>query len=174
MSWGSFFDGLKISLHTCVQPEILKSHAISKLETTQTSSGHQKPIRNFYVLGQNVASESVSDIADLLLNRDLNEVYNFDGNNEESIGTIFIPEGFLPKKPRIVNPDIAQEIQRQFPSDKKLCGEVKQTVSDLIEKEVYKVLESFFKGRKSEAILVIQGIQSYQVQLKSFQILSDT
>ena len=150
-------------MHTCVRPEILKSHAISKLEKTQTASGHLKHVRNFYVLGQNVASESVSEIADLLLNRDVNEVYNFDGKNEESIGTIFIPEGYLPKRPRVVNPDISQEIQSQFPSDKKLSGEVKQTVSDLIEKEVYKVLESFFKGRKSEAILVVQGIQSYQV-----------
>ena len=110
-----------------------------------------------------MASESVSEIADLLLNRDVNEVYNFDGKNEESIGTLFIPEGYLPKRPRVVNPDISQEIQSQFPSDKKLSGEVKQTVSDLIEKEVYKVLESFFKGRKSEAILVVQGIHSYQV-----------
>ena len=147
----------------CLRTEILKSHAISKLEKIQTASGHLKPVRNFYVLGQNVASESVSEIADLLLNRDVNEVYNFDGKNEESIGTIFIPEGYLPKRPRVVNPDISQEIQSQFPSDKKLSGEVKQTASDLIEKQVYKVLESFFKGRKNEAILVIQGIQSYQV-----------
>ena len=56
-----------------------------------------------------MASESVSEIADLLLNRDVNEVYNFDGKNEESIGTIFIPEGYLPKRPRVVNQDIAQE-----------------------------------------------------------------
>ena len=90
-------------------------------------------------------------------------MYNFDGKNEESIGTIFIPEGYLPKRPRVVNPDIAQEIQTQFPLDKRLSGEVKQTVGDLIEKEVYKVLESFFQGRKNEAVLVIQGIQSYQV-----------
>ena len=40
---------------------------------------------------------------------------------------------------------------------------IEELPSDLIEKEVYKVLESIFKGRKSEAILVIQGIQSYQV-----------
>ena len=36
-------------------------------------------------------------------------MYNFDGKNEESIGTIFIPEGYLPKRPRVVNQDIAQE-----------------------------------------------------------------
>ena len=56
---------------------------------------------------------------------------------EMNLGTIFVPEGYIPKKPGIVNPDIADQISDQFPDDMKLQGEITQTSGDLAERYTY-------------------------------------
>ena len=154
-----------------IKQKMRKNYAVEKLLESKTDEGHFKRTREFYVLGQNIALESISETADLLLKRDLNEVFNFDG--ETQIGTIKVPESYLPKNARVVNPDIAQDIREQFPKvpedeqEKKLCGAIKQSVGDQVEKKVYEVLSSFYTNEKDQTVLIFQGILS----IKSFHFI---
>ena len=96
---------------------------------------------------------------DLLLKRDYPNIAAFDGSKNGMVGTIFIPESYLPKKPKVVNPEISDEIKSQFPDDKKLLGEIKQTKGDLLERKVYEALKEYFNNKPNENVLVIQGIE---------------
>ena len=57
------------------------------------------------ILGQNVIGESVPDIAKMLVRRDYGPIANFNGEQEEELGATFVPEGHIPKNPRIVMPE---------------------------------------------------------------------
>ena len=62
-------------------------------------SGKKLKIHEYYILGQNVATSSIHECVDLLLKRDYPEIVIFDGSIDGTVGPIFIPEGYLPKKP---------------------------------------------------------------------------
>ena len=116
-------------------------------------------VQEYYVLGQNVGTSSILELVELLLQRDYPKIAIFDGSKDGTIGPIFVPEGYLPKKPKIVDPDIAEDIKSQFPDDKNLQGDVKQTEGDLLERDVYDALQSHFKSRRDENVLIVQGLE---------------
>ena len=89
-----------------------------------------------------MARSSILDCIDLLLARDYPEVAAFDGSKNGMVGPIFIPEGYLPKKPKVIDPERADDIQAQYPDDKKLIGDIRQTKGDMFELcQVYDALK---------------------------------
>ena len=97
------------------------------------------------------------------MQRDYPNIAIFDGSKDGSVGPIFVPEGYLPKKPKVIDPDIAEEIQSQFPDYKKLRGDIKQTEGDLLERQVYQALQTHFKSRKNEDVLIVQGLEMVKI-----------
>ena len=47
----------------------------------------------------------------------------------------------------------------QFTDDKNLQGDIKQTEGDLLERDVYDALQSHFKSRQDENVLIVQGLE---------------
>ena len=98
----------------------------SKQNTVRDSSLHnrqfqnEQPPRDLFVVGQDVATDSVKDLTDFLLKRDYLEVAEFDGVDDGDVGTITVPETYIPKKPRVVEPEIADEVIANNPEDTKL------------------------------------------------------
>ena len=125
--------------------------------------GRRVNIQEYYILGQNIGITSILELVELLLQRDYPNIAIFDGSKDGSVGPIFVPEGYLPKKPKVIDPDIAEEIQSQFPDDKKLRGDVKQTEGDLLERQVYQALQTHFKSRKNEDVLIVQGLEMVKI-----------
>ena len=125
--------------------------------------GRRVNIQEYYILGQNIGTTSILELVELLLQRDYPNIAIFDGSKDGSVGPIFVPEGYLPKKPKVIDPDIAEEIQSQFPDDKKLRGDVKQTEGDLLERQVYQALQTHFKSRKNEDVLIVQGLEMVKI-----------
>ena len=121
--------------------------------------GKKVNVQDYYILGQNIGTSSILELVELLLKRDYPKIAIFDGSKDGAVGPIFVPEGYLPKKPKVVDPDIAQDIKSQFPEDKKLQGDVKQTEGDLLERQVYNSLQTHFKSRKKEDVLIVQGLE---------------
>ena len=121
-----------------IKERMAKSYATTiDCEETIEQYGYTKKWKEFYIMGQNIASESIYEVADLLLKRDYPNIASIDEETQDfemNLGTIFVPEGYIPKKPGIVNPDIAEQISDQFPDDMKLQGEITQTSGDLAER----------------------------------------
>ena len=98
----------------------------SNQNTVRDSSQHNRQLENeqiprdIFVVGQDVATDSVKDLTDFLLKRDYPAVAEFDGVDDGDVGTITVPETYIPKKPRIVEPDIADEVIENNPEDTKL------------------------------------------------------
>ena len=61
-----------------------------------------KRIINCYALGQGVKTKDVNETVDILCRRDLPQIANMSEN--EKTGAIFVPPGFIPKYPRVINP----------------------------------------------------------------------
>ena len=101
------------------------------------------------IMGQNVIGKSVPAIAKLLVKRDYGPIANFNGQNEEELGATFVPEGHLPKKPRIVMPEWRDDMEGQFPDDSHLLGELHQTIGDMAEKQAFDALRAYLmeKGK---------------------------
>ena len=70
--------------------------------------GKKIKIQEYYILGQSVATADILELVELLLERDYPDVAIFDGSIPGRVGPIFVPESYLPKKPKVVDPDIAQ------------------------------------------------------------------
>ena len=58
----------------------------------------------FTLMGQDVAKSSPPEIASLLLKRDYPDLHDFEG--EKKVGLTMVPEGWLPKMPKVVDPNI--------------------------------------------------------------------
>ena len=56
-----------------------------------------------------------------LVKRDYPKVAASLGLNDKEIGVINIPETFIPKKARVVKPEIAEEVIQNNPEDTKLA-----------------------------------------------------
>ena len=80
----------------------------------------QEHIRDIYVIGQDIAVESVKELSRTLLERDYLNLANFDGSSDVDVGVIVIPEKHIPKKPRIVDPENSRVVLENNPTYKKL------------------------------------------------------
>ena len=78
------------------------------------------PIIDIYVAGQDFATSSIKEIGKTLVKRDYPKVAASLGLNDKEIGVIVVPDTFLPKKARVVKPEIAEEVIQNNPEDTKL------------------------------------------------------
>ena len=82
--------------------------------------GNEQPIIDIYVAGQDFATSSIKEIGATLVKRDFPKVAASLGLNDKDIGVIVVPDTFIPKKARVVKPEIAEEVIQNNPEDTKL------------------------------------------------------
>ena len=82
--------------------------------------GNEQPIIDIYVAGQDCATSSIKEIGKTLVKRDYPKVAASLGLNDKEIGVIVVPDTFIPKKARVVKPEIAEEVIQNNPEDTKL------------------------------------------------------
>ena len=99
----------------------------SSNQSRQGENVNEPPIIDIYVAGQDCATSSIKKIGATLLKRDFPEVADSLGFNDKEIGVIAVPDTFIPKKARIVKPEIAEEVIENNPGDNKLL-----VIKDLI------------------------------------------
>ena len=90
------------------------------LEGNDNEQPHSEPIIDIYVAGQDCATSSIKEIGATLVKRDYPKVAASLGLNDKDIGVIVVPETFIPKKARVVKPEIAEEVIQNNPEDRKL------------------------------------------------------
>ena len=94
--------------------------------TDQTNqSQNEKPSRDVFVAGQNCATDSIVEFVKFLLKRDYRHIFDFDGLNDGRVGVNTVPETHIPRKPRVVAPENAEEVLKEhkdrYPKDTKLA-----------------------------------------------------
>merc|ERR1711963_1299975 len=72
-----------------------------------------------------------------------------------------VPEGWLPKRPNVVDPDIAQDDGRLKNKQIKK-GHGNNAKSDIVEKAAYYCLRNYFEGGE-DVVLVIHGIEMHNI-----------
>ena len=89
-------------------------------QTILEGNDNEQPIIEIYVAGQDCATSSIKEIGATLVKRDYPKVAASLGLNDKEIGVIVVPDTFIPKKARIVKPEIAEEVIQNNPEDTKL------------------------------------------------------
>ena len=92
----------------------------SSQQTSIEGNDNEQPIVDIYVAGQDCATSSIKEIAATLVKRDYPKVAASLGLSDKEIGVIVVPETFIPKKARVVKPEIAEEVIQNNPEDTKL------------------------------------------------------
>ena len=90
---------------------------------THESSQHyrqQQQSRDFFVIGQDIATDSLKELSKYLMTRDYENVAEFDGCDDGKVGVITIPEKYIPKKPNVVDLEKEDIVKQSFPENKKL------------------------------------------------------
>jgi hypothetical protein len=104
--------------------------------------------------------------------RDYLTAYDFNGFNDSDIGMIAIPENYIPIKPRIVEPDDANEefFEKNPLEDTKFTKlDVQRQKADLIEKEVRDVVTDYYKKLNGMAVVIVHGIDMVILDGPSFE-----
>ena len=89
-------------------------------QTILEGNNNAQPIIDIYVAGQDFATRSIKEIGATLVKRDYPKVAASLGLNDKEIGVIVVPETFIPKKARVVKPEIAEEVIHNNLEDTKL------------------------------------------------------
>ena len=93
----------------------------SSQQTILEGNDNEQPmIIDIYVAGQDCATSSIKEMGKTLVKRDYPKVAASHGFNDKEIGVIAVPDTFLPKKARVVKPEIAEEVIQNNPEDTKL------------------------------------------------------
>ena len=93
----------------------------SSQQTSIEGNDNEQPVIDIYVAGQDCATNSIKEFTEKLLKRDYPKVAASIGLNDKEIGVINIPETFIPKKARVVKPEIAEEVLQNNLEDTKLA-----------------------------------------------------
>ena len=91
------------------------------VEEVETAKGPRKE-KHYYVMGQDITTQTATESADTLLKRDIPIVLELTIDNAAEAEAIFIPESYIPST-KIVSPEEKQEILNLNPTDDKLYGE---------------------------------------------------
>ena len=135
---------------------------ISDLEIQETTQN----MKDLYHLGQDCTLDNVSEIADVLLKRDLEEVYNLNLTNPKLEGLICIPKEFIPRIPTVSVLD-KDKMVKSVNSDSLSTDEVKKksyinafhnAEGDFVEKNAYNVTKEVF-SKSEHNVVMIQGIE---------------
>ena len=90
-------------------------------QTSREGNDNEQPIIDIYVAGQDCATSSIKEICETLVKRDYPKVAASLGLNDTDIGVIVVPDTFIPKKARVVKPEMAEEVIQNNPEDTKLA-----------------------------------------------------
>ena len=82
-----------------------------------------------YFMGQNVVESNIPDLVDTLLKRDCPKIYYWNG--KELLGPTFVPPGFVPKYPKIIDHKDTENLNDRLEHMKNL-EEITQSEVDLI------------------------------------------
>ena len=120
-----------------------------------------------YLMGQNVVESNIPDLVNTLLKRDCPKIYYWDG--KKLLGPTFVPPGFVPKYPKIIDHKDTKNLKDRLdqmkileeitqPEVEKMIKEQKRgAVGDMAERAAFDVLQDFFK-KMPGTFLVIQGL----------------
>ena len=90
-------------------------------QTILEGNDNEQPIIDIFVAGQDCATSSIKEIGATLVKRDYPKVAASLGLSDKEIGVIVVPDTFIPKKARVVKPEIAEEVIQNNPEDTKLA-----------------------------------------------------
>ena len=140
-------------------------------KTRQKERKKKERIINCYALGQGVKTKDVNETVDILCQRDLPQIANMSEN--EKTGAIFVPPGFIPKYPRVINPKTSKVLNDQ---DLKIEQD-KTEEGDLAERHVYETLTELFCDEanknaktKDKSVLVLQGLKMLEIDPKERRV----
>ena len=120
-----------------------------------------------FLLGQGVATRDVDKASGLALARDYPQIANFKLGDEATLGTISVPESFLPYHSDVV--DIEKQLEdhkKNFPQDKNGLKKIERALSDAVEKDFFKLFGNRNKI-KNFAILFFHGMKILKIDFPS-------
>ena len=136
------------------------------LEQRWATEYDQELVKHYYHFGQNLTMASIPKTADTLLKRDYHHIFDYP-KKKEPLGTIRVPESYLPVCPQIQSLDLETlklSSKEMSPEDKmKLAFSRIKAVGDMAERSVYDVLKEFFKDDIPETVLIIQSVNMLQI-----------
>ena len=124
---------------------------------------------------------TIPEIVDELMPRNYPELVDFDGT--EKLVT-FVPEWYLTKAPRFVDPsrspqlqDYSEQLANECPEQRRYFEDIKKFFmggrrthrGELPERELYDALQTYFKS-KNESVAVFHGIDILKMNLDRFKV----
>ena len=119
---------------------------------------------SLYLPGQSRILKSPAEMTQDLLVRDVENLANFDGITPA--GATIVPKTYVPKNPRVVQPEKASEALRHCPNDEKLRGEIINAKGELAEKKVYYIVKKYYDSNPKRTALIIRDLQMLQPNLE--------
>ena len=113
---------------------------------------NKKPLEIKFLMGQGISVDTPEEAADLLLKREYPDIYN----DLLGFGTITIPEGYVPSISKIIDKDLIDKLDEE--TRKMYKDMIRKFPGDFAERIVYDGLKKYYKGKKSNVVLV-QGIE---------------
>ena len=152
---------------------LVKNYAAGQSrQGTNSLEDIEAEMRNLYLPGQSRTLDSPEEMSKDLLQRDANHLANFDG--KLPIGATIIPQTYVPKNPRIVQPERKDEVSVYLndhftdeKSFKKFKGELESAEGDLPEKEAYEVIREYYNDNHDKrTALVVKDLHMLQPNLE--------
>ena len=138
-----------------LEPDVQK-YIMKELQEVTKPKGVKKnkerPTTIKYFMGQGISVDTPSEAADFLLKREYPDIYN----DLSGFGTITIPEGYVPSISKIIDKDLIDKLDEE--TRKMYKDMIRKFPGDFAERIVYDGLKKYYKGKKSNVVLV-QGIE---------------
>ena len=138
-----------------LQPDVQKYIMGDIQKVTKAKGGKKKngtPPKIEYLMGQGISIDTPEKAVDLLLKREYPDIYN----DFAGFGTITIPEGYVPSISKIIDTDLIDKLDKETREMYK--DMIRKFPGDFAERIVYDGLKKYYKGKKSNVVLV-QGIE---------------
>ena len=107
--------------------------------------------------GQSRILKSPAEMTQDLLVRDVENLANFDGITPA--GATIVPKTYVPKNPRVVQPEKGSEALMHCQDDEKLRGEIINAKGELAEKKVYYTVKKYYDSHPDRTALIIRDLQ---------------
>ena len=160
-----------------IEPEDSAGPSSAKKSKIEPKLKTSEDLKNLYRLGQDCSSNNVLEIADILLKRDIPEVYELTENSTELDEMICIPIEFIPRVPKIIvsNEEFCDNaltsemdaLAESVRTDLHLTPEARKDysehsfsmgVGDFVEKNAFNAAKEVF-ANKTLNVVMIQGIE---------------
>ena len=79
-------------------------------------NNEDQEVKEKYNMGQGIITSSILEVVNTLMKRDVPQIFQWNG--KEIIPPVFVPDGFIPKDPEIIDPKNSEILQAKlyFPS----------------------------------------------------------